>query len=276
MHLHILVNTCMATKPLLLVINLKKRTDRLKNMRGRLKDLDYKVVEAVSGDNLDLSVKKIKSSLSNNEKGCISSHITALEIFLQTNHDTCCILEDDVILGSDFFYIIQSYLNFPKNTYILKLETMYHKVWVGKHAQIIGNLTFKRLFSHHYGTAGYITSRSGAKSIIQALSKFDMPADEIIFHRMLLNKTYGECLQLEPACCVQEFLVDNNNESDIDEGRDRRLGKDIKGTSIDTKKKKLTEKAFREFKRLKKQISFSFYRLLKISSRIYTTINFEK
>ena len=266
----------MATKPLLLIINLKKRTDRLENMRWRLKDLDYIVVEAVSGDNLDASVKKIKSSLSNNEKGCISSHIKALEIFLQTNHDTCCILEDDVILGSDFFSIIQSYLNFPKNAYILKLETMCHKIWVGKKAQIVSDLTFKRLFSHHYGTAGYITSRSGAKSIIQALSKFDMPADDIIFLRMLSNKTYGECLQLDPACCIQEFLVDNNNESDIDEVRDKRLGKDINRTSINAIEKKIAKKVFRECKRLKKQFSFSFYRLLKISSRIYTSIDFEK
>ena len=266
----------MATKPLLLIINLKRRTDRLENMRVRLKDLDYKVVEAVSGDNLDVSVKKIKSSLSNNEKGCISSHIKALEIFLQTNHDTCCILEDDVILGNDFFSIIQRCLNFPKNAYILKLETMCHKVWVGKQAQIIGDLTFKRLFSHHYGTAAYITSRNGAKSIIQSLSKFDMPADDIIFLRMLSKKTYGECLQLDPACCIQEFLIDNNSESDIDEGRDKRLGKDFKGTSMYAKEKKITKKALRECKRLKKQISFSFYRLLKISSRIYTSINFEK
>ena len=153
---------------------------------------------------------------------------------------------------------------------------MCHKIWVGKQAQIIGDLTFKRLFSHHYGTAGYITSRSGAKSIIQELKKFDMPADDIIFLRMLSNKTYGECLQLDPACCIQEFLIDNNNESDIDEGRNKRLGKDIKGTSINDKGKKFTKKAFREYKRLKKQISFIFYRLLKISSRIYSSINFKK
>ena len=37
----------MATKPLILMINLKKRKDRLERMRGRLKNLEYTVVEAV-------------------------------------------------------------------------------------------------------------------------------------------------------------------------------------------------------------------------------------
>ena len=266
----------MATKPLLLIINLEKRTDRLEKMRDQLKGLAYCVVKAVSGDNLDDTVKGKESTLSDNEKGCISSHIKALEIFLNTDNDTCCILEDDVLLGNDFYSIIKSNVDFPKDSYVLKLETMGHQVWVEKNSHNFHNLSYKRLYSHHYGTAGYITSRSGANFIIQALSRFDAPADDIIFLNMLSDKKYGKCLQLDPACCMQEHLLDGNNESDIYKGREKRLGKNIDDISIKFKKKIFIKKAFRECKRLKKQIAFCLNRILKISSRIYTTINFKR
>ena len=39
-------------------------------MRGRLKNLEYTVVEAVSGDNLEDHIREKRSILTNNEKGC--------------------------------------------------------------------------------------------------------------------------------------------------------------------------------------------------------------
>lgn len=265
----------MSSKPLLLMINLKKRSDRLEKMRARLKGLDYTVIEAVPGDQLGDSIKKIKSTLSNNEKGCIASHIKALNIFLQTNHETCCILEDDVIFGNDFFSIIESDLDFPKGVYVLKLETMRNKVWIGKTIRNFGNIKSRRIFSFHYGTAAYITSRSGAKFIIQALSEFDMPADDIIFLKMLADEQYGKCYQLDPACCIQEFLLDDTNESDICEGREKRLGKDTKSILIKKKEKRLMRKIHREYKRLVKQIVFISSHLCKIMSRSYRAIDFK-
>lgn len=264
----------MFSKPLLLMINLENRSDRLERMGARLKGLDYTIIKAVPGDQLGDSIKKTKSTLSNNEKGCIASHIKALNVFLQSNHETCCILEDDVIFGNDFFSIIEGGLDFPKDAYVLKLETMCHKVWIGKTIRNFGNIKSRRIFSFHYGTAAYITSRSGAKFIIQALSEFDMPADDIIFLKMLADKQYGKCYQLDPACCIQEFLLDDKNDSDICEGREKRLGKDTESILTEKKEKRLIKKIHREYERLVKQIVFMSSRLYKSMSRSYRTVDF--
>jgi GR25 family glycosyltransferase involved in LPS biosynthesis len=248
-------------------------------MKNRLNDLEYIVVEAVSGDNLEAQIKEKKSILTNNEKGCVASHIKALEIFLQTDRDSCCILEDDVILGGDFYSLVDSYLPFPEDAYVLKLETMCRKVWIGKSPRLILNFCFKRLFTCHFGTAGYLTSRSGAKLIIEALSEFDLPADDTIFLKMLANKNNGKCFQMDPACCIQEFLVDHNNVSDILDDRKNRHNNTITYTEnnqIYTKEKTYIRKFYREIKRLVRQLLFAFYRFTKIRHRNYYSIDFKK
>lgn len=269
----------MATKPLILMINLKKRKDRLERMRGRLKNLEYIVVEAVSGDNLEDHIREKKSILTNNEKGCIASHIKALEIFLQSDRDSCCILEDDVVLGREFYSLVESYLPFPEDAYVLKLETMCRKVWIGRSPRLISNFCFKRLFTCHFGTAGYMTSRSGAKLIIKALSEFDQPADDIIFLKMLAKKNNGKCFQMDPACCIQEFLVDHDNVSDIYDDRKNRHKRTItytKNNQIYEKEKTCMRKFYREIKRLVRQLLFASYRITKIRYRSYYSINFKK
>ena len=117
---------------LILLINLKKRKDRLARMQSRLKNLDFVTIEAVDGNNLNRSVKEIKSDLSQNEKACVASHIKALSFFLDSENESSIILEDDVVFNDHFFSFLRSENEFPKDTMVIKLETYQKPVRLKK------------------------------------------------------------------------------------------------------------------------------------------------
>jgi glycosyl transferase family 25 len=186
-------------------------------MHQRLKGLKFERIQAVEKNTLNLGDSASNSRLGISELSCIASHIKALQRFLRSESEICCILEDDVIFGSDFFRILNSVSEFPEGAFIIKLETYEQKVWHTKHGwQINGSdLKFHKLHSCHYGSAAYLTSRKAAKDLIFELEKFDTAVDVVFFDKMLKNNIYGDALQLNPACCIQENLKDPSQDSDI-------------------------------------------------------------
>lgn len=211
----------MNEKVLVLVINLNTRKDRFLNMENRLKGVDFNRIKAVEADKLNPEINKLDVCLSNSEKACISSHIKALNQFLESDKEFCCILEDDVVTGRDFIDLINlpnlSKL-FPNNCFILKLETFRNKVLADRFSRSAGKFKINKIHSIHYGTAAYLTTKVGARNIIDALGSFELPADHIIFDKMLNNKKNGHVYQLNPACCIQEFHLqtDYNDQKDSD------------------------------------------------------------
>lgn len=203
--------------PLILVINLDKRTDRLTKMHERLKGLEFERIQAVEKNTLRIGDSAGSSHLGISELSCIASHIKALKRFLRSDSEICCILEDDVIFGRDFFRVLNTVSEFPKGAFIIKLETYEQKIWHSRHDWQINqlDLRFDKLHSCHYGSAAYLTSRKGARDLIFELEKFDAAADLVLFDKMLKNNKYGYGLQLNPACCIQENLKDPSLDSDI-------------------------------------------------------------
>ena len=64
---------------------------------------------------------------------------------------------------------------------------------------------------------------------------------------------------MDPACCIQEFLVDHNNVSDIYDDRKNRHKRIItytKNNQIYEKEKTYMRKFYREIKRLVRQLLF--------------------
>lgn len=199
----------------ILVINLEKRKDRLLKMKTRLNGLEFKRIQAVDKCTLNLEGVDFSNELSFPELACIASHLKALKIFLESENEACCILEDDVILGQDFFKILKSNFKFPSNAYIIKLETYDQRIWHSKNSYRVNDSRLDKLHSHHYGSAAYLTSRKGAKSLIEELEKYDTAVDLVFFENMLRGNKYGHALQLNPACCIQENLKDPTIDSDI-------------------------------------------------------------
>lgn len=194
------------------LINLDSRKDRLLKMEERLKDTKFERIQAV--DKTTLNIKE-NGNLSTAELSCIASHIKALNRFLESDGEICCILEDDVIFGQDFFKILNMNFVFPDDCYIIKLETFLQDIWVSKFFHKAGSLRLNKLHSIHYGSAAYLTSRKGAKYLISELEKCEAAVDHIFFDLMLDDNRFGAALQLNPACCVQENFDRQHLDSDI-------------------------------------------------------------
>ena len=123
----------MESRPLVLLINLEKRTDRLLKMENRLSGIEYTRIEAVVAKDLSDEIGFFESNLSGPELACNASHIKALKTFLKTNHEACIVLEDDVLFSNDFKITANSGLVLPDNAYVMKLETFENKFWASRY-----------------------------------------------------------------------------------------------------------------------------------------------
>lgn len=253
------------------VINLDRRTDRLKKMEARLDGVDFTRISAIDVCSLHESVKVIDGPLSSTEKACISSHIKALKAFLRTPYETCVILEDDVIFGNDFLKFINGNIKFPKHAYVLKLDTFFQKVWLSRFFLKSQKFRLHRLHSLHYSAAAYCTSRKGAQLIIDNLLRYQNTTDDIIFGDML---NLGKAYQLNPACCVQEFYDEQHLDSDIYNERVIRLKKhELK--YYKTKNKDNITKFIREISRVLDQLKSILIKAIYILVRNTVIIDYK-
>lgn len=221
---------------LVLLINLKKRNDRLSKMESRLKDLDFTIIEAIEGNNLDSSISVLDGGLSSSEKACVASHIKAIKYFLSTKEKTCIILEDDVVFNDDFFTLARASFELPPELMVVKLETACNRVTLKRPYSRFLEYKIYELGSFHLGSAAYLITRTGAKIIIAELEKFILPSDEVIFKSFLNTEFSKNIYQMVPACCMQEHLISNVNDSDIEKERrlnhKKNLLKKTKGKSV--------------------------------------------
>lgn len=207
-------------------------------------------IKAVDGSQLDRSFNEIRSNLSNSEIACISSHIKALKAFLDSESQVCCILEDDIILSDEFHELMSKRFHFPEDGYIIKLETFSQIVEVSRSFKSLSYLKMNELRSMHYGSAGYLTTRNGAQRIIKELSEYDLPVDHVIFEKMLLSGNHGLAYQLNPACCIQEFVDTQSQDSDIRGDILSKRKNDKVRSNFKIKLKKELNRVFKNIKRI--------------------------
>lgn len=213
----------MSDSPLILLINLDSRKDRLKKMTERLKKHDFIRIAATSVSEQDCSDISSKRKLSLPEIACINSHISALKTFLETEHETCIILEDDVVLGDYFSNFVSKFKFLPKYVFVIKLETHLNKFYHSRFSVIEEGFKFNRIHSFHYGSAAYATSRNGALEIIKELEQYNIPVDDVIFDHMVTKKEFGDAWQLNPASCIQEYHLFEDLKTDSDIAVSRKI-----------------------------------------------------
>ena len=244
------------------VINLKRRSDRLSSMQSRLSNLDFTVVEAIDGSDPESFVHSLESDFTAPELACIASHAKALEAFLKSEHDACVILEDDLVFGDGFFDFIKFGIDFPQTAFVIKLDTTpAQKIWISRSPKFVNGHECNVLHSIHYSAGAYVTSRKGANFILEELNKYDLTVDDVIFGRMLNNKRYGEALQLNPACCIQEVYQNENLDSDLERLRVERHNKQ-KVVAKEAIKRNPQKKIVRELLRIVNQV-INLLKLLK-------------
>ena len=182
------------------------------------------------------------SKLTAGEKGCLMSHFMLWKKCVDDNLDYISIFEDDIQLGenAEQYLANDEWLKMRFNfqeIFVLRLETFLMPVKIEKQQ---GILPFQQreidiLKSKHFGTAGYIISNAAARYLInvfEELSVDDVKAiDEIMFNE-LINVGVYQVYQLNPAICVQELQLNQENSLLVSDLQQERK----KNTAVHTKK----------------------------------------
>lgn len=227
--------------------------------------IDFEFFDAVTpNDNLKLLSfynLNMETELSKLEVSCFLSHYMLWRKVVAEGLPYIAIFEDDIHLGEQSFNYLSKSDWIPKGTHIVKLEKGWQDyVRVGFPSIKIKNRRLYKLRSKHFGTAGYILSHEGAKFLLKKYSGINnlLPVDVLIFGLFLKDPSY-KVLQILPALCIQDFLLEGSSEkliSSIEEGRSLY----IEGSAKKIKKAlylKLVRELFRPFNQLK---SFIFTR----------------
>lgn len=186
------------------VINLKKRSDRWRNISDQSKKHNIKLIkfEAFSPDE-KIEYKDIKdkwnypsfdqlgnfypyhitASLSDGEKCCIMSHIYLWKYVINNNMDDMLIFEDDIIIDNDFNRQIKKYKKELPNDYDLFMIDYNNVITPTK----LTNNLYKLRYA--YNTGAYLISNKGARKALSYLP-VDSPIDHFLSrlsNKKLLN-----------------------------------------------------------------------------------------
>ena len=170
------------------------------------------------------------------------SHFMLWKKCVDDNLDYISIFEDDILLGenAEQFLANDEWLKMRFNfqeIFVLRLETFLMPVQLEHQQQILPfqERNIDILKSKHFGTAGYIISNGAAKYLINLFEKLaveDIKAiDEIMFNE-LINVGVYQVYQLNPAICVQELQLNQENSLLVSDLQQERK----KNTAVRTKK----------------------------------------
>ena len=182
------------------------------------------------------------SKLTAGEKGCLMSHFMLWKKCVDDNLDYISIFEDDILLGenAEQFLANDEWLKVRFNfqeIFVLRLETFLMPVQLEKQQQILPfqERNIDILKSKHFGTAGYIISNGAAKYLINLFEKLAVEEvkaiDEIMFNEQI-NVGLYQVYQLNPAICVQELQLNQENSLLVSDLQQERK----KNTAVHTKK----------------------------------------
>ena len=186
------------------VINLARSADRRAFMENALAQADVsgEFVAAVDGRRCRAPGAR---AISTAETALILSHRKVWRRFLRGAAEYAVVLEDDAHLGEGFATLLAA--DWRAHSFdAVKLETMFHRVWLARRGGALGARALHRLGSEHYGTAGYLVSRVGARKLLALTRGLDRPVDHALFGREAARERRLRVLQLVPAVVVQDNI----------------------------------------------------------------------
>lgn len=187
----------MKSSPDVYFLNLDRHSGRLENMVVQLNDLGltWERVTAIDAtkakeEELNEYVDPIGPipRMGAGARACTVGHFKIWETFLETEAPTAFVLEDDIKISNNFPAFLKFAVNISNCVDILnfnrqdsKNETK--KLVVSRQSTLNSDeFVAKRLLSAHYGTAGYMITRSAAEKLCNQLKRTNVPIDHLLFN----------------------------------------------------------------------------------------------
>jgi len=200
------------------VVNLERRPDRKEQTIAKFKEqgiVDYKFIEAVDGEKLDVGVDIIELFKGNDYGsrkgfiGCALSHYNLWKELLQSSDEYYYIMEDDVQIEPDFHDKIKS-IDYLKYDILFLGYSMFSSV--REKIEPVDVFSIGRLPMSQYvgGTFAYSINRSGAKKMIDYIEKNGIKHGIDYLFKIIPEL---ECYESRPQLCFSEW---NENGKEID------------------------------------------------------------
>ena len=195
------------------VINLDRSPLRLAGMTDLFgaAGIPFERFAAVDGDRLP--AERIEGltfrrpdyrALTPSEVGCFLSHRGCWERIAAGSDDFAAIFEDDIDFSRNGTACLKNAAWIPADADLVKLEAYDQKVCVGRRAlRMPGNYSLTRLWSKHWGSAGYIVSRSFAARLANNTRQFSVTVDDALFNPRYAAVSEAVVYQIMPALCIQ-------------------------------------------------------------------------
>lgn len=214
------------------VISVKNNTQRRNHIISEFgkQNIPFEFFDAITPDLIEVKAKEFDLDLSNStltkgEIACALSHIALWHFAKAQNLDYICIFEDDIYLGENAIdFLSNSYVN--ENVDIIKLEKHYARIKYKSNPDVIfKNRQLHRLKLKHMGAAGYVLTKKGLTFLLDKLKGYQLlrAIDDLMFDKLLKEPEYN-VLQLIPAICIQDYVLNNNItfSSELANERDKR------------------------------------------------------
>ncbi|MEM9957259.1 MAG: glycosyltransferase family 25 protein [Pseudomonadota bacterium] len=187
-------NETMSQIPIL-IINLKRRTDRLAKITEQLDRLSLSFERVPATDGM-LMTEAEKAALCPNrywfghryladsQLGVYNSNLTCLRLGLERGWKRWCILEDDLELSRQFKECVDPDFALPNSVDLLKLEALARKGDRGWAIPIdrVGELSIVLSAFPRAGRGAYLVTERGAEKLLQTTSVMSAPNDETMRH----------------------------------------------------------------------------------------------
>lgn len=201
-----------------IVISLSTAVERRKHISSEFaqKNVDFDFFDALTPEpatifSQELGLRIDERILTKGELACFMSHVFLWKRMIDENIPYMAIFEDDIYLGDNVvdFLTDSSWIN--DQWHLIKLEEFTHRIALGKQVKNFKGQIQRSIFelkSKNLGTAGYILSLHGAKSLLSYIQKLDklIALDHLMFEHLIYENIFS-VYQMKPALCIQDVTL---------------------------------------------------------------------
>lgn len=206
-----------------LVISLKTATERREHIERQFSQqlVKYEFFDALTPDLAaplaeKMQLKVDEQLLSPGELACFMSHVAIWKKMVDENIPYLAVFEDDVYLGENAAQFLNDAEWIQSGWDVIKLEAFSKKAILGNRvSELADGRSMYELRSRHLGAAGYILSGYAAASLLAILKEHRItePLDHILFDKIYHADLFSGLYQLQPALCMQSYLIENKNDN---------------------------------------------------------------